>query len=75
MFECSKESGTNLNGFVEVDDDLGGVAAKENHNNRHQQSSHGPIPGNIRKYSTGPWIFSNIWSHPWKYSHMSENKE
>ena len=46
-----------LHSLVEVDDDLGGVAAKENHNNRHQQSSHGPIPGNIRKYSTGPWIY------------------
>ena len=44
MFECSKETGTNLNGFVEVDDDLGGVAAEEDHHDRHQQARHRPVP-------------------------------
>ena len=44
MFECSKESGTNLNGFVEVDDDLGGVAGEEHDHYRHQQPRHRVVP-------------------------------
>ena len=33
-----------LDSLVEVDDDLGGVAAEEDHHDRHQQARHRPVP-------------------------------
>ena len=51
MFECSKETGTNnLNGFVEVDDDLGGVAGEEHDHNCGEQGSHCAVTPELRMY-------------------------
>ena len=53
MFECSKESGTNLNGFVEVDDDLGGVAGEDHDHYRHQHPRHRVVPPIIYNITVG----------------------
>ena len=58
MFECSKETGTNLNGFVEVDDDLGGVAGEEHDHNCGEQGSHCAVTPELRMFYWWVLFFS-----------------